>query len=65
VRADILEPSLSANSGLMHGSKDGGRNVRAAFKAGIKPSLITRQFGISQSDGRKVLASVTATHKGT
>ena len=39
--------------------------VRAAFKAGIKPSLISRQFGISQSDVRKVLASVTATHKGT
>jgi hypothetical protein len=30
--------------------------VRAAFKAGIKPSLIARQFGISQSDIRKVLA---------
>jgi hypothetical protein len=31
--------------------------VRAAFKAGIKPSLISRQFGISQSDVGKVLAS--------
>jgi hypothetical protein len=31
--------------------------VRAAFKAGIKPSLIARQFAISQSDVRKVLAS--------
>ena len=31
--------------------------VRAAFKAGIKPSQIARQFGISQSDVRKVLAS--------
>ena len=31
--------------------------VHAAFKAGIKPSLIARQFGISQSDVRKVLAS--------
>jgi hypothetical protein len=30
--------------------------VRAAFKAGIKPTLIARQFGISQSDVRKVLA---------
>jgi hypothetical protein len=30
--------------------------VRAAFKAGIQPSLIARQFGISQSDVRKVLA---------
>jgi hypothetical protein len=31
--------------------------VRAAFKAGVKPSLIARQFGISQSEVRKVLAS--------
>jgi hypothetical protein len=31
--------------------------VRAAFKAGVKPSLIARQFGISQSDVRKALAS--------
>jgi len=35
--------------------------VRAAFKAGIKPSLIARQFGLSQSDVRRVLASDTAT----
>jgi hypothetical protein len=31
--------------------------VRAAFKAGIKPSVIARQFGISQSDVRKALAT--------
>jgi hypothetical protein len=31
--------------------------VRAAFKAGVTPSRIARQFGISQSDVRKVLAS--------
>ncbi len=31
--------------------------VRAAFKAGITPSRIARQFGISQSDIRKALAS--------
>jgi hypothetical protein len=30
--------------------------VWAAFKAGIQPSLIARQFGISQSDVLKVLA---------
>jgi len=30
--------------------------VRAAFKAGVKPSRIARQFGISQSDVRKALA---------
>ena len=31
--------------------------VRAALKAGIKPSVIARQFGLSQSDVRKALAS--------
>jgi hypothetical protein len=35
--------------------------VGAAFKKGIKPSLIARQIGLSQSDVRKVLASDTAT----
>jgi hypothetical protein len=34
--------------------------VRAAFKAGITPSRIARQFGISQADVRKALASVFA-----
>jgi hypothetical protein len=34
--------------------------VRAAAKAGIKPSVIARQFGISQSDVRKVLTSDAA-----
>ena len=31
--------------------------VRAAFKAGVTPSRIAQQFGISQSDVRKALAS--------
>ena len=31
--------------------------VRAAFKAGVKPSAIARQFGISQSDVRKAPAT--------
>jgi hypothetical protein len=31
--------------------------IRPAFKAGITPSRIARQFGISQSDVRKALAS--------
>src|SRR6476660_135981 len=31
--------------------------VRAAFKAGITPSRIARQFGISQSDVRKALVT--------
>jgi hypothetical protein len=30
--------------------------VRAAFKAGVKPSQIARQFGLSQSEVRKALA---------
>src|SRR5947208_15127452 len=38
--------------------------VRAAAKAGIKPSVIARQFGISQSDVRKVLTSETTTRGG-
>ena len=31
--------------------------VRAAFKAGVRPSRIARQFGISQADVKKALAS--------
>jgi DNA invertase Pin-like site-specific DNA recombinase len=31
--------------------------VRATFKAGVTPSRIARQFGISQSDVRKALAN--------
>jgi hypothetical protein len=31
--------------------------VRAAFKAGVRPSKIAKQFGIPQSDVRKVLAN--------
>jgi len=38
--------------------------VRAAFKAGIKPSQIARQFGISQSDVRKVLMTDTTAKRG-
>jgi DNA invertase Pin-like site-specific DNA recombinase len=37
--------------------------VRAAFKAGVKPSTIARQFGISKSDVRKVIASETRDRK--
>jgi hypothetical protein len=32
--------------------------VRAAFKAGVTPSRIARQFGISQSDVRKALIGI-------
>ena len=37
--------------------------VRAAFKAGITPSRIARQFRISQSDVRKALASDVSPRK--
>src|SRR5215469_16807397 len=44
------EPNVALTRGQVNA-------VRAAFKAGITPSRIARQFGISQSDVRKVLAS--------
>ena len=34
--------------------------IRAAFKAGITPSRIAKQFGLTQADVRKALASSTA-----
>jgi hypothetical protein len=37
--------------------------VRAAFKAGVTPSRIARQFGISQVNVRKVLASESGDRK--
>jgi hypothetical protein len=37
--------------------------VRAAFKAGVKPSAIARQFGISQSDIRTALATESRDRK--
>jgi hypothetical protein len=50
-RKQRLEPAaVSLPSGKLNA-------VRAAFKAGVKPSQIARQFGISQADVRKALAS--------
>jgi hypothetical protein len=37
--------------------------VCAAFKAGVRPSAIARQFGISQSDVRKALATEVRNQK--
>jgi hypothetical protein len=46
---------------ISHGLTKGKLNaVRAAFKAGVKPSAIARQFGISRSDVRNALASWTS-----
>ena len=47
-RVDIVEVSLTRGQ---------VNAVRSAFKAGITPARIARQFGISQSNVRKALAS--------
>jgi hypothetical protein len=60
-RADDRRQIEAATVSLARGQINA---VRAAFKAGIKPSLIARQFGISQSDMRKVLASDVTTRGG-
>lgn len=44
------EPNVALTQGQVNA-------VRATFKAGITPSRIAKQFGISPSDVRKVLAS--------
>jgi hypothetical protein len=48
-RPQLRQPNGTLTQGLMNA-------VLASFKAGIAPSRIARQFGISQSDVRKVLA---------
>jgi predicted DNA-binding protein (UPF0251 family) len=66
VRPDLLTKRSSATGKPRRRSEDiaevaltrGQVNaVRAAFKAGITPSRIARQFGLSQSNVRKALAS--------
>jgi hypothetical protein len=47
-RVDI--PEVSLTRGQVNA-------IRASFKAGITPSRIARQFGVSQSDVRKALAT--------
>jgi hypothetical protein len=49
-RGPVNSPEVSLTRGQVNA-------VRAAFKAGITPARIARQFGISQSNVRKVLAS--------
>jgi hypothetical protein len=56
-QASHEKPSNEAASSLPQGKLNA---VRAAFKAGVKPSQIARQFGVSQSDVRKALASYEA-----
>jgi hypothetical protein len=47
-RVDIAEVSLTRGQ---------VNAIRASFKAGITPSRIARQFGVTQSDVRKALAT--------
>jgi hypothetical protein len=47
-RVDLAEVSLTRGQ---------VNAIRASFKAGITPSRIARQFGVSQSDVRKALAA--------
>ena len=51
--APKLEPGF-AKASLTRGQLNA---VRAAFKAGVTPSRIARQFGLSQSDVRKALVT--------
>ena len=63
----VCDQNPRSGRSVMRGASDYSLNtrgklnaVRAAFKAGITPSRIARQFGISQSDIRKALASDVA-----
>jgi hypothetical protein len=56
-RQQLSEPKGTLTQGQVNA-------VLATFKAGIAPSRIARQFGISQSDVRKVLASKPRFEKG-
>jgi hypothetical protein len=58
--------TTEARSGPRRAAADGGvaslttgklNAVRAAFRAGVRPSAIARQFGISQADVKKALAA--------
>ena len=53
VRHEIVPPSLP--QGKLNA-------VKAAFKAGVTPARIAREFGISLSDVRKAIRSDAASH---
>ena len=60
VRADVASPwTTTAKANPPARIPSGRANaVRAAFKAGVKPSAIARQFGLSQADIRALLNSI-------
>ena len=65
-RASHREPTAEARSRATRAASDVGAGslttgklnaVCAAFRAGVKPAAIARQFGISQSDVKRALAA--------
>jgi len=50
-----IQPKRQGSSTTAHLPKGKLNAVRAAFKAGVTPSRIAREFGISQSDVQKAL----------
>jgi DNA invertase Pin-like site-specific DNA recombinase len=55
---DTRSPPLRAAAGGAASLTTGKLNaVRAAFKAGVRPAAIARQFGISQAEVKRALAS--------
>ena len=50
-----IQPKRQGRSTNAHLPKGKLNAVRAAFKAGVTPSRIAREFGVSQSDVQKVL----------
>jgi hypothetical protein len=54
-RADVPSPKRPDDVATLSLTRGQISAVRAALTAGIKPSLIARQFGISQADVRKLL----------
>jgi hypothetical protein len=54
-QASREKPSNEAAPSLPQGKLNA---VRAAFKVGVRPSQIARQFGISQSDVRQALTNM-------
>src|SRR5215216_7073777 len=63
--ATRLSRQVPAQDGAYSLTKGQLNAVRAAFKAGVKPSTIARQFRISQSVVRKALASEAQRHVGS
>jgi predicted DNA binding protein len=55
--AEISRKQRVETAAAVHLTQGKLNAVRAAYKAGVTPSRIARQFGISQSDVRKALAS--------